>query len=556
MLTLNLASGAPSPQTGTLTFQQTNGMKYTVSYPVSITVPANANRTITFTNYCTSPLGSTTGVGTTGSDVVIALTSSSVPAVSNPASQNITCPNGNSDCSIFSYSSCVSGSGQNIQPCPNGGAGCYCGAGACTVDADCNNIHAGTCTTAQPGTPSSCTYCANNADCIVGSTCNTTTHKCYWTLPVPQKNGATHYELSAYTLGSQNPDSATIAIPDNSSSNGYTLEWGGSFSGSVGCTKVGNTYTNCTVGDCTRDGNGACTAGIGAQQPSTNAEATFVVLSYDTYDVTLDNGATNAISMYPTPGSAATPQAYSNPYMCGFAGAPFQVDTNRGSVGQSNWDTFTLPKSTQGYTIYDFQWVDGVPGTPCTAESCGAGKHCGLTSANLLANSSTTTCGTLLGYWSPQELCQYDVTPNFPNFPITDSNGNVVVSCSNQYGANKYSELAGCNGSNGAATSCFSVSAPSSSCGGCATWSNLGILVPTDTSVVAACKYPNAYWVGNGTTRPGVLPYITWLKQTCPSCYVFSFDDKTSTFNCPESGQSAVNYNIDFCPQNKGLTPA
>lgn len=265
--------------------------------------------------------------------------------------------------------------------------------------------------------------------------------------------------------------------------------------------------------------------------------------------------------MYPTPGSAAGPSAYSNPYMCGYAGAPFQVDTSRGSVGASTWDTFTVPQSTQGNPINQFQWVTATPGQACSSNGActayGSGLVCGLTQANVAGSSNPTTCGTLLGYWSPEELCG-----NNAAFVIKDSAGNTVANCATSYpsAGNTYSQLAQCNGANGASTSCFSVNAKSSSCCGCATWSNYNILVPTDTSVVSPCSYPNPYWVGGGSLTskagPGVLPYILWLKQTCPSCYAFSFDDKTATFNCPETGQSAVNYNIDYCPQNKILVPA
>ncbi len=76
--------------------------------------------------------------------------------------------------------------------------------------------------------------------------------------------------------------------------------------------------------------------------------------------------------------------------------------------------------------------------------------------------------------------------------------------------------------------------------------------VPTDPNYVTPCTSPNSDWVNN------VLQDLTWMKQACPSAYVYPYDDKASTFTCPQNGgQSAVNYTIDFCPGRKtGGIPA
>jgi len=47
-----------------------------------------------------------------------------------------------------------------------------------------------------------------------------------------------------------------------------------------------------------------------------------------------------------------------------------------------------------------------------------------------------------------------------------------------------------------------------------------------------------------------VLPTIAWLKQSCPTCYTYPFDDMSSTFQCSNqatpSGLNSVAYLIQF----------
>ena len=46
-----------------------------------------------------------------------------------------------------------------------------------------------------------------------------------------------------------------------------------------------------------------------------------------------------------------------------------------------------------------------------------------------------------------------------------------------------------------------------------------------------------------------VLPTINWLKQACPTCYTYPFDDMTSTFTCADSTRTpspVTNYGVGF----------
>ena len=51
----------------------------------------------------------------------------------------------------------------------------------------------------------------------------------------------------------------------------------------------------------------------------------------------------------------------------------------------------------------------------------------------------------------------------------------------------------------------------------------------------------------NGNWLTYVLPTIKWLKQACPTCYTYPFDDMTSTFTCVDTSRNAsTNYSVTF----------
>lgn len=508
-LTLTTNSSASGTITGTLTFTQTNGRGSPPQvFTLPITIPSVTNRTVTFKNYC--PF-----------NVYFGLSSSSVPAKNK---QTIACTT-NSDCSAYAYSTCINN---------------FCGGGACRSDSDCVNSHAGTCTVPAGSTTAFCNYCASNSDCIQGAQCDTSNNQCYWTLPAPTDAATKHYVLNPFT-GATGPDTDTVTIPDNSSVNGYQLLWGGGFSGRTNCSFTGAKYT-CKTADCningTGDSQGGCALGEGFNAPSTSAEVTFVSTAPDTYDVTIINGANIPVAMFPSTGSAASPQKYNNPYVCGSPGSNLATVTSVGTVGACNW-TFNVPS-------LGFRWVNNDNATTCSADntctSINPNYRCGLTTASITGNSAQTTCGTELGLWNQNEICainpSYNASSSIVNCTLTNIGGT----------SNSIINLLACTGKAG--TSCFNVSAANSTCCGCTNWQNQGVQVPTNSSIVQQCVFNNTYWGSITSPASGnVLPNLVWLKKGCPSAYVYPFDDKTSTFTCPgNEGQSVVNYTIEFCP--------
>jgi Thaumatin family len=73
---------------------------------------------------------------------------------------------------------------------------------------------------------------------------------------------------------------------------------------------------------------------------------------------------------------------------------------------------------------------------------------------------------------------------------------------------------------------------------------------------VLQCQAANTTWGSNARAT------VSWIKEGCPSSYVYPFDDKSSSFTCNNSTTAnSVTYTITFCPGNHsgaptGTTPA
>lgn len=523
-------------QSGTITveFKQTGG-RGTFQAPITVTIPitvaSSSNRTVSFKNSCPFP-------------VWFGVSSGSIPSKTNANHQ---C-NTDTDCNtVAAYSTCVNH---------------VCGGGWCQTPSDC------LVTTNPNPTPTAndpavcnggnCSYCTQDSDCVGGGTssaCNLANYQCYWKTPAPADASTNHYKLG---VSGSPQDTDSILLTDNSSIIGYSLVWSGGFAGRTLCGAT-PPYTDanaCTTAGCNTtgngDGNGGCQLGEGFALPSTQSEITMVANAPDTYDTTIINGTNVPMSIYPN--NAATPQAYNNPYNCGNPGGNLATVMNPASIattlGGCSWD-FVLPNIA-------YRWVntDAPPLTLPAVNQCSTDNdcvtlypdalqyRCGLTMTAVGTTpgvgSGITICGTPLGYWNQNEICATNQTYN-----PTDVAG--VVNCSASgynSGGNTLINLLACTGSN-AGTSCYTAGANSACCG-CTNWNMLTPgSVPSNQSYVAQCTtaMANSDWTGN------VLQPLEFFKQACPSAYVYPFDDKSSTFTCPENGgQSAVNYTVEFCP--------
>lgn len=466
--------------------------------------PADSYRTITFKNSCNYNIwfGSITGAAPTK----IILTGS-----------GIDCTNGDA----------------GKQACVSAGGACY----------------------SRIGAPDACfsQACSSDADCVTGASCYAQTGKCFWNNPIPSNQS---FQL---TTGATN----TLQIPEYQS-NGIGVIWSGAFGGRTGCTTGGCTSALCTGGS--ENAQGVCSLGVGFQQPATQAEPTFItypagspaVAASDAYDVTLINGANVPMSMYPTNEPLPTS---GNPYTCGAAGYNQAVpilEPPGDTIGASSWQLYTH----QSNLAYRYVVSSASTLTRCAADlDCPSNQYCGLNYSSQSIGSTTApgsgylVCGTFAGWFTADQIC--GTNNNFTN--AIDKNDASVKNfqCNFAITLGTMSNLYQCNGSY--AVSCYSSS--SSDCCGCVNWSSQGtiIQVPSNTAYVAACVAANSTWTGTFTpaNQPQVYDTILFLKQSCPSCYAYPFDDKSSSFTCSNGTTSTNNteaYTVEYCPGGNGNT--
>ncbi|MDP3561118.1 MAG: thaumatin family protein [Legionellaceae bacterium] len=470
--------------------------------------PASSYRTITFKNSCNYPIwfGSITAAAPTKN----VLTGSGI------------------DCT---------GTNAEKLACVNAGGACYA-----RIDA-----------------PDACLSqaCSSDADCVSGASCYASTGTCFWNNPSPSNQS---FELP--TPGSMN----TVQIPEYES-NGLGIVWSGAFGGRTGCTTGTCTSALCTAGS--ENAEGVCSLGVGFQQPATQAEPTFITyatgttptLYPDAYDVTTINGANVPMSMYPT--GAALPTAGNNPYTCGFAGYNLAVPVSEpagDTIGASSWSVSTYaPNVAYRYVVPSSSTL-----TRCTIDGdCSSGQYCGLSYASGSIGSTTApgsgylVCGAFAGWFTADQVC--GTNNNFTTAIGKDGTTIENFFCNTALSSpgGTMSNLYQCNAPY--AHSCYSSDATTSCCG-CVDWGSDGTIlqVPTNTSYVTACVQKNTNWTQSfSSTQPQVYDTVLFLKQSCPSCYVYPFDDASSSFTCTNGNTTTDNtedYTVEYCPGGNGNT--
>jgi len=158
-------------------------------------------------------------------------------------------------------------------------------------------------------------------------------------------------------------------------------------------------------------------------------------------------------------------------------------------------------------------------GQGCSSDAnCGNGNVCGLD------RGLNRVCGRFLGWWTADQVCG------------TNSNFGYPFQCNLGIGYpyDTLTHLYGCVPPNGPPVSCYSSS--SGTCCGCPNW---GSLAP----VTQPCQGSNPTWTKYA------FPFAKFLKDACPTCYSFPFDDMSSTFTCAtNSPVNVVGYQIVFSP--------
>lgn len=389
---------------------------------------------------------------------------------------------------------------------------------------------------------------SSQADCPANSTYVSAKSTCFWNNPVPI-NGINGYKLTA------NGGSTSISIPA-SDYNGQ--QWSGGIAGRTKCTESGL----CETGSCTGAGHEsggttgyACTITHGFDIPNSAAEFTLLNDGNDAYDITLIGGVITPLSMQP---SNATISPLSNPYQCGNAGSTTsQTGVFNGTeqvLYGSNWSpvptAYTSPNTNVTTPVEAYNYVSGTSTANLSCSTgtagdyqpnsslCSAGSICGYT-YDAIFNPSPTykyTCGTRIGWISAATI-----------FAANGSGSNVapfgfnLVPNPSASNPNGYTIGAWSQCEHPPFDSSYQVGSPAAqTCGG-TNWN--GIATPE-----------SAFLSSNLTWQQEILPRITWIKQTCPTCYSYQYDDNSSSFTCqtPATGSNpanGANYTITFCPK-------
>lgn len=408
---------------------------------------------------------------------------------------------------------------------------------------------------------------SNGESCPLGSTPES--GQCWWNNPAPT-NG---YLLSA------NGGTTSVTIPANYYNVGSAdTQWSGGAFGRLNCSESGA----CDIGSCTGQGHGAggttglaCATGSSYIPPNTAAEFTLLRNGNDAYDITLISGMSIPMSMTPSNNKYSST---GNPYTCGSAGSTVQQGTPNvspfvlfGATWAPNPQAVTTSVATPP-EVYNYVSGSALTNTSCTTGNtssspgtpssslCNAagstGPVCGLTYDSIYVplkggTGGTTgyqySCGTRLSWMTGAQI--WEANESITN--IAPFAFNTVQSTGNPNSFN-----------NGTFYQCatpplgsgYPVAVPpipvsnANACGG-TNWgspqfggSGTQIATPTE-----AYEFTNPVWVSE------VYPRITWIKEACPTCYSFQYDDVSSSFGCHTNATennpaNATNYTITYCP--------
>jgi len=314
------------------------------------------------------------------------------------------------------------------------------------------------------------------------------------------------------------PDSGTFRLEPGAS---FTLSWARpagegtqiAWSGNLALCRDG---VNC-VGDAAACAAGKC-AFAGA--PSTLTEITMQTNAPTYYDVSLINGIGVPTSFGPaSPASGAPPFFKSSlppgEFFCGTPGS------------RASGATWVMEPPSSAYLAVVLPPGREAPVTCTVAADCGSADLLCGTAYNPAALPGAQfvqgVCGMPQGHWTPVGVCGADQSAGAPFHCSTPaSNGPTPTSTRWTY--------FGCTEG---ISSCFTPGAPSTCCG-CTTWPDVIGIPPHGKE--DACKAVNPEWLSMA------LPALVWMKNACPSCYTYPYDDVSSTFLC-----DAADYEVVFC---------
>lgn len=425
----------------------------------------------------------------------------------------------------------------------------------------------------KPGAGSTCGPSNPLAACPIGTTCMqggaspsstvaNTPYYCYYDQIAPS-NG--------YTLAAKSTTTTTLEISGSSTApNGGGVIWSGNFYARTGCDSATGQCENAT---CKGSAGGlVCGPGTGPS-PGTNtlAEVTFQASpGPDYYDVSIINGANFATEF----GPSSVPVTAADAYTCGVAGSRTAQNGgfpgNAGGLPAAPWTmtptsaSFPPGVTTTGdpssyYRLVAVQTSAKAPQT-CTQDiNCddGVNTKCGYAMSDVVTGASftyaTRTCGKPVGWLTVDAIWGFNATSkNEAPFSFGTTWSGVSVGDLQLCINGTYSAYI----ANGTSTSspAFPIQPVALACGGVmwgATESPGPLQNPAGNAGLNLTRPTQPVQTANANWIDYVLPTITWLKQACPTCYTYPFDDMSSTFTCSDVTRNPnTNYSVTFSDLN------
>lgn len=344
----------------------------------------------------------------------------------------------------------------------------------------------------------------------------------------------------------------------------------------TGCAMSGGQFV-CATGTCATLPNSAtCVSGTATLSmplpPYTKIEQTIepTAGADGVYDVSIINGMNVPVEMkaFGPLGAnqvGSTPGNPNDVYTCSGAGAVIQPTSSSLLTG-CPWK-FDPSSTLTGISNVnsDFYWVTPGADDGCTTSSLP--QLCGMAYDALPSTNPAKInrkSGGFLGFSTLTNYIGYTQTSQWGSQNLYNiyGMGTPITSTSTvQYGPpNNYTVMIGCvyDKSLGSANSCNLgnlTNAEYQACCGCVNW--------TMTTPNTPCGDNSANWPGTGnnplwttnTPSQATVDYtiqkaVTWLKNACPTTYVYQFDDTASSFQCNTDGDTQLNtsYQITFCP--------
>jgi hypothetical protein len=388
------------------------------------------------------------------------------------------------------------------------------------------------------------------------------------------------------TLGGWELDSnatATVTVPGS---------YSGRFWGRTGCsfnaqnicdnqpiTVNGNNYVIancCDTGGCMNGANFALDCAQTGLPPATLAEFTLASANggLDNYDVSMVDGGNVAVEIIPS----------SSDYSCSGNGNCIFT----GNLPGSNPPSSTCSQDSDCYQLFGFgyKWKcdpnlnmcvnpffcgspgctdtggcapsglaqSDLPSSPWTGSSGFAVSQASCPTAQQLFNDQNQGT-TYVGCFAPQKFCRQACSSDGQCGPPYTFNCGSSGYCEQSQadpvilgadcdtattdGITTYGNLWACTGPN--AGSCFTTDTTDSNCCGCPSW---------------APGYPNgapdgACVAGNNPDWQSIAqPVSAIFNNSSPTTYAFPYDDAIKLFSCQNSGNQAVNYTVNFCPND------